>query len=144
MFRSLFIATLVAIGYAGAAAQNAAVAPGATVSSAESAGSQLLANRADGYMTDICTRWEDIANNSVSLLVQRGPEQLWQLRDAVFRMRRARRSCQLGLLLAACEDYEAIARGTPWLIGQQLKENFVCTLDTESGGIARNDSQGGR
>ena len=35
MFRPLFIATLVAIGYADAAAQNAAVAPGATVSSAE-------------------------------------------------------------------------------------------------------------
>jgi hypothetical protein len=60
-----------------------------------------------------CARWDDMASKAIVQLVQNKRDvDLRQLGDAIFRMRRARRSCEGGWFRLACEDYQAIMRGT--------------------------------
>lgn len=59
----------------------------------------------------ICAQWDDLAGEAIAYLV-RGKDDLLlrQVGDAVFRMRRARRTCQLGWAQLACRDYRAIVQ----------------------------------
>ena len=51
---------------------------------------------------------------AVSRLVQSTREaDLLQVSDSVFRMRRARRNCEMGWVTLACQDYHAVAAGMP-------------------------------
>lgn len=59
----------------------------------------------------LCAQWDDLASEAIVHLV-RGKDDLLvrQVGDAVFRMRRARRICQLGWAQLACRDYRAIVQ----------------------------------
>jgi hypothetical protein len=59
----------------------------------------------------VCRSWDEAASQAIVHLAQsKFGGHLRQVSDAVARMRRARRSCELGWFLAACRDYEAIVR----------------------------------
>lgn len=61
-----------------------------------------------------CMQWHQAAGAAVSRLVQSARDaDLVQVGDAVFRMRRARRNCDAGWITLACQDYHAVAAGTP-------------------------------
>ena len=61
-----------------------------------------------------CMQWHLAAGAVVSRLVQSTRDaDLVQVGDAAFRMRRARRNCDSGWITLACQDYHAVAAGTP-------------------------------
>ena len=61
-----------------------------------------------------CMQWHLAAGAVVSRLVQSTRDaDLLQVSESVFRMRRARRNCEAGWVTLACQDYQAVAAGTP-------------------------------
>lgn len=61
-----------------------------------------------------CMQWHAAAAASVSRLVQSTHDaDLVKVGDAVFRLRRARRNCEAGWIVLACQDYHVVANGTP-------------------------------
>jgi hypothetical protein len=72
-----------------------------------------------------CMEWHLAAGTAVSRLVQSTRDtDLLQVSDSVFRMRRARRNCEAGWVVLACQDYHAVANGVPGVVmGNQV---FSC------------------
>jgi len=63
--------------------------------------------------TSPCMEWDDAASDAIIRLVQsRSDSDLRQVSNAVFQMRRARRNCEGGWVALACQDYQAIVRGS--------------------------------
>ena len=61
-----------------------------------------------------CMQWHLAAGSVVSRLVQSTRDaDLVQVNDSVFRMRRARRNCEVGWVTLACQDYHAVTAGMP-------------------------------
>ncbi len=71
-------------------------------------------------------QWHLAAGAVVSRLVQSTRDaDLLQVSDSVFRMRRARRNCEAGWYVLACQDYHAVAMGAPGIVmGNQV---FSCS-----------------
>ena len=77
--------------------------------------------RAEGRSyASVCKPWDEAASQAIAYLAQGQLDtDLRQVSDAVAQMRRARRSCELGWIIFACQDYQAIVRsasrskGTP-------------------------------
>jgi hypothetical protein len=60
----------------------------------------------------VCESWIEAASNTIAQLAQRKPTvDVRQISDAVTRMRRARRLCDLGLVKFACLELDAIIQG---------------------------------
>jgi len=60
-----------------------------------------------------CMDWDDAASNAIIRLVQsKSDSDLRQVSNAVVQMRRARRNCEGGWVALACQDYQAIVRGS--------------------------------
>jgi uncharacterized protein YcbX len=60
-----------------------------------------------------CMGWDDAASDAIIRLVQsKSDSDLRQVSNAVFQMRRARRNCEGGWVALACQDYQAIVRGS--------------------------------
>ena len=60
-----------------------------------------------------CMDWDDAASDAITRLVQsKSDHDLRQVSDAVTQMRRARRNCEGGWVALACQDYQAIVRGS--------------------------------
>lgn len=61
----------------------------------------------------LCGLWDGQASAAIVRTASKGRDKidLQRLSDDLSRMRRARRSCDLGLIQAACQDYIAIMRG---------------------------------
>lgn len=59
-----------------------------------------------------CAQWDNLASAAIVQRVQDKLD-LKELGDAIFRMRRARNSCDGGWFWLACEDYQAIIAGAP-------------------------------
>lgn len=58
---------------------------------------------------EICAAWDDSARTALARLVQSERNaDLSQVGDATFRIRRARRNCQMGWTKLACRDYDAV------------------------------------
>lgn len=59
-----------------------------------------------------CVQWDDHASQAIVRKVtgRHGGLDVQRLGEDLFRMRRARRNCDLGMVRAACEDYFAIVR----------------------------------
>jgi hypothetical protein len=72
-----------------------------------------------------CASW-DISANEALVRLARTDGRLHELADAIFRMRRAQRSCQIGLTDLACQDYRAILSSAPRLIGSSLDGSLSC------------------
>jgi hypothetical protein len=74
-----------------------------------------------------CAPWDDIAKEAIAR-VERSKQDtdLHQLDDMTFRMRRARRSCQMGLIAVACQDYRAIVRTVPEFIEPAMEASWSC------------------
>jgi hypothetical protein len=62
-----------------------------------------------------CGLWDDQVTAAIAERVRasRGDDELRQLADAIFRLRRARRNCAEGWVGIACRDYQAIMRAAP-------------------------------
>jgi hypothetical protein len=61
-----------------------------------------------------CMGWDDAASEAIVRLMQSKRDvDLQQASHAVFQMRRARRNCEGGWVALACQDYQAIIRGSP-------------------------------
>src|SRR5262245_53282892 len=62
-----------------------------------------------------CGLWDDQVTAVIAERVRasRGDEELRQLADVIFRLRRARRNCAEGWVGVACRDYQAIMRAAP-------------------------------
>ena len=73
-----------------------------------------------------CVQWHLAAGAVVSRLVQSTRDvDLLQVSDSVFRMRRARRNCEAGWFVLACQDYHSVATGAPGIVmGNQV---FSCS-----------------
>jgi hypothetical protein len=72
-----------------------------------------------------CAAWALLADQTL-VTIARTDSRFPELPDALFRAQRARRSCELGLLDLACQDYRAVARGEPRLIGSALVHPGTC------------------
>jgi hypothetical protein len=60
-----------------------------------------------------CMDWDDAASDAIIRLVQsKSDRDLRQVSDAIVQMRRARRNCEGGWVALACQDYQAIVRGS--------------------------------
>lgn len=78
--------------------------------SAATAGSDSESQRLAGT----CMRWHLAASAVVSRQVQSMRDvDLLLVSNAIDRMRRARRNCELGQVALACQDYYAVASGMP-------------------------------
>lgn len=62
-----------------------------------------------------CGLWDEQVTAAIAERVRasRGDDELRQLADALFRLRRARRNCAEGWVGIACRDYQAIMRAAP-------------------------------
>ena len=61
-----------------------------------------------------CAPWDAAASQAITRLAQSKLEaDVRQVSDAIMQMRRARRTCELGWVIAACQDYQAIVRSAP-------------------------------
>ena len=79
------------------------------------------ADAAETPRTSICRAWDDSAGEVIAKLAQAHNV------DLRFRMRRARRSCGIGLIRLACVDYHAIIDGSPRLSDLSLPSSFLCS-----------------
>jgi hypothetical protein len=78
----------------------------------------------------LCALWDQQAGEAIARRVseRRQDPDLRQLGDAVFRMRRARRSCDIGMIRLACQDYVAIMRDVPGISSEWTGSASVCPL----------------
>jgi hypothetical protein len=78
-----------------------------------------------------CLEWHLAAGAVVSRLIQSTRDSdLVQVNDSVFRMRRARRNCEAGWYVLACQDYHAVANVMPGTVmGNQV---FSCARLAQS------------
>jgi hypothetical protein len=83
-----------------------------------------------------CGLWDDQVTAAIAERVRasRGDDELRQLADAIFRLRRARRNCAEGWVGVACRDYQAILRVTP---GPAGGGPLFVTLSACSGDLPR-------
>lgn len=62
----------------------------------------------------LCMHWHQAAAAVVSGMAQSTRDaDLRQVNDSVFRLRRARRNCETGWVMLACQDYHAIVTSVP-------------------------------
>jgi hypothetical protein len=89
----------------------------------------------------MCALWDGQAGEAIARRVTQNRDDidLRQLGDAIFRMRRARHSCDIGWLQVACEDYLAIMRNVPGISSEWPGSNSVCPL-----AVADDDGSEGR
>ena len=74
-----------------------------------------------------CIAWDTSASEAIVTFVQGNKENmnLQRVSNAIDRMRRARRTCQLGLPNLACEDYRAVVRE----VALPVESNSNITID---------------
>jgi|EndMetStandDraft_8_1072994.scaffolds.fasta_scaffold21228_4 hypothetical protein len=87
-----------------------------------------------------CGLWDDQVTATIAERVRasKGDDELRQLADAIFRLRRARRNCAEGWVGIACRDYQAIMRAAPAPSG--VRPLFV-TLSACGGDVPRVPSE---
>jgi hypothetical protein len=72
-----------------------------------------------------CMQWHLAASAAVSRQVQSTRDvDLRQVSDSIFRMRRARRNCEVGWATLACQDYHSVAAGVPGYV--MTNDLFPC------------------
>jgi hypothetical protein len=61
-----------------------------------------------------CALWKEAASRTIEQLARaRSDVNLLRVSESIAGMRRAHRLCQLGFLVSACREYDAIIRGNP-------------------------------
>jgi hypothetical protein len=87
-----------------------------------------------------CGLWDDQVTAAIAARVRasRGDDELRQLADAIFRLRRARRNCAEGWVGIACRDYQAIMSAVSGPSG--VRPLFV-TLSACGGDVPRVPSE---
>ena len=77
----------------------------------------------------VCTKWDEKAADVIAHLVHEPTDvSLRQAGDALFRLRRARRTCGAGWLALSCQDYRAIIRLRVVEGGEALLSRTPCAL----------------
>lgn len=78
-------------------------------------------------MAATCAQWDDLAKAALVSSIQNGQDSdLRQAGDTIFRLRRARRHCDMGWLRLACFDFSAIARGKARSAAADAESASVC------------------
>jgi hypothetical protein len=98
----------------------------------EASASELLFQK--WSLRPVCALWDRQAGEVIARRVNEshGVADLRQLGDAMFRVRRARRSCDIGWVQAACQDYSAVMRNIPGISAEWQGATTVCaTILTE-------------
>jgi hypothetical protein len=95
----------------------------------------------------VCVLWDGQASEAIARRVNesRDDVDLRQLGDAIFRIRRARRSCEIGLIRMACQDYIAVIRNVYGISSEWPGRASVCPLAIadEQGGDGRQAARQG-
>ena len=81
----------------------------------------------------MCVLWDGQASKAMVLRVteSRDDVDLRRVGDDIFRMRRARRSCDIGRIRMACQDYLAIIRNVGGISSEWQGSASVCPLAME-------------
>ena len=75
----------------------------------------------------VCAQWDASASEAIVRVVQNTQDaDLRQIDDMIIRMRRARRSCQLGWVTLACQDYRSIVRSVPLIANETAEMSWSC------------------
>lgn len=76
----------------------------------------------------LCALWDGQASRAIVHKVSESADNvdLKRLGEDLFRMRRARRNCELGLIRAACEDYVALIRETGGASSEWRGSSLAC------------------
>lgn len=76
----------------------------------------------------LCALWHGQASEAIALRVIEGRDDVYLKRvsDDIFRMRRARRSCDVNSIKAACQDYLAIIRNVGGTAREWPGSTMVC------------------
>jgi hypothetical protein len=104
-------------------------------------GDVVTAARAEqSAVPESCARWREAASNALSQAIPSMRDaDLSQVADAIFRMRRALRNCEMGWSTLACQDFRAVARSVPGHAGLDRDSAFDCRAgqDNQTIGSAR-------
>ena len=78
-------------------------------------GAGVDATASGAAVASSCVRWDDLASEAIAGFVHAGKRDADQQRatDAIFRLRRARRNCNAGWVMLACQDYQVIIQKVP-------------------------------
>lgn len=97
---------------------------------ADGAGRNFNAQEQEPSLRPMCALWDRHAREAIARYVQTSEKdvELRQLGDIIFRMRRARRSCEHGWVRIACQDYHAILRNVPGTSVEWSGATSVCPL----------------
>ena len=84
-----------------------------------------------------CLTWDTRASGAIVTFVQgtKYDINLKHVSDMIAQMRRARRTCQLGWLRLACEDYRMIVRGVAGIVESMSVTSFECDVSTIVGDL---------
>jgi hypothetical protein len=87
----------------------------------------------------VCARWDERASEAIAHLLEHGKGDVGerQIGDAMTRVRRARRSCQLNWIALACQDYHAIIHGVAGTSSSWPTSPGVCGLALEDRSASR-------
>lgn len=91
-------------------------------------GSGVAARASERQNDPICITWDTRASEAIVTFVQgtKYDINLKHVSDMIAQMRRARRTCQLGWLRLACEDYRIIVRGVAEIVESMPVTSFEC------------------
>jgi hypothetical protein len=86
-------------------------------------------------VTPACASWDDLARDSIARFVQNSKRDadLRLAGDAIFRLRRARRNCDIGWRMLACQDYLFVVRGISGTSPSRLPREPACTTAIAEG-----------
>jgi hypothetical protein len=90
-------------------------------------GDPVVVISAEHAVGSSCARWDGMAGEAIAHLVQNTQDaDAQRLDDMHFRIRRARRSCQLGWNTVACQDYRAIVRSVAGIVDESTEAAWTC------------------
>jgi hypothetical protein len=82
---------------------------------------------------EACARWREAASDALSQMIpSKRDAELSHVADAIVRMRRALRNCEMGWSTLACQDYRAVARSVPGDAGLDRDLAFDCQTGQEN------------
>jgi len=92
----------------------------------------------ESSLRPLCAVWDQQASEAIARRVQdsKGDADLRQLGDSIFRMRRARRTCEQGWVRIACQDYHAIMHNVGGVSAEWPGSASVCPLGMSDGTTA--------
>jgi hypothetical protein len=98
----------------------------------------IKAQAAQAGTASVCTNWDERAKTAIASLLERTSHEgePRQVAEAMERLRRARRNCQIDWIALACQEYHAIVHGSGMSSSRPTSPG-VCGLALEDRSAAR-------